>query len=142
MTEPVSLVASVLTIATAAGQIGRAISRLRHFGEVPSQVFVLKNEVTDLEVVLHQVRCALEQKIWAPNNGRASLEDILSRAKFQLAGLADALERVANTLEAGKVKIISRNPLWWKWKTLFQSFRDDIRTIKENLIVLLGASNL
>ena len=80
MADPLSLVASVIVIATAAAQISKAIARLRHFGEVPGQVYSLKNEVADLEAVLHHVQHALEQKTWAPESGQESLEDTYSRA--------------------------------------------------------------
>jgi hypothetical protein len=141
MADPLSLGASVLAIATAAVQISKAISRLRHFGEVPSQVYALKNEVTDLEVVLRQLSHALEQKPWALNTGQGPLESVLSQARSRLADLARALEQIAHTLDTGKTKITGRNALWWKWKTLFQTFQEDIRSIKTTLTVILGASN-
>jgi hypothetical protein len=141
MADPLSLVASVIAIATAAGQISKAISRLKHIGELPSQVYALKNEVSDLEVVLRQVRYALEQKTWTPDNRQESLDVILVRTKTQLTDLTKALEKVANTLAASKTKVFRRSALWWKWKTVFQTFQGDIRAIKESLIVMLGASN-
>lgn len=141
MADPLSVAASVLALATAAAQISKAISRLRHFGEVPGRVYALKNEVSDLEVVLRQVGHALEQKSLAPDNDQGSLEQILARTKGHLADLAKALERVANACAGGKAKIISKSAIWWKEKTLFQGFQENIRSVKGTLNLMLGAAN-
>lgn len=141
MADPLSVVASVIALATAAAQISKAISRLRHFGEVPGRVYALKNEISDLEGVLRQVGEALEQKSLTPDNEQGSLEQILARTKDHLAGLAKALERVANACAGGKVKIISKSAIWWKEKTLFEGFQEDIRSVKATLNLMLCAAN-
>jgi len=141
MADPLSVAASVITLATAAAQISKAISRLRHFGEVPGRVYALKNEVSDLEVVLRQVGYALEEKSLASGNEGGSVEQILARTKSHLADLAKALERVANACAGGKVKIISKTAIWWKEKTLFQGLHGDIRSVKATLNLMLGTAN-
>lgn len=84
MTDPLSVTASVLALATAAAQISKAISRLRHFGEVPGKAYALKNETSDLEAVLREVGHALEQNSLAPDNEQGSPEQILARTKGHL----------------------------------------------------------
>ncbi len=81
MAEPISLIASVFTIATAAAQISKAISRVRAFGEVPGRLYALKNEVADLEVVLHRIGNALQQRSIALDNDENSLKQVLGRTK-------------------------------------------------------------
>lgn len=141
MADPLSVVASVVALATAAAHISKGISRLRHFGEVPGRVYALKNEISDLECVLRQVGHALEQKSLAPVNEQGSLEQILARTKGHLADLAKALERVANAFAGGKCKIISKSAIWWKEKALFQGFQEEIRSVKASLNLMLGAAN-
>ena len=68
MADPLSLVASMIAIATAAAQISKAISRLRNFGEVPIRVYAIKNEVSDLEGVLRHVEHAPEQNSLASDS--------------------------------------------------------------------------
>lgn len=133
-----SVVASVIALATAAAH---GISRLQHFGEVPGRVYALKNEISDLEGVLREVGYALEQKSLAPDNEQGSLEQILVRTKGHLADLAKALERVANACAGAKFKVISKSAIWWKEKTLFQGFQEDIRSVKATLNLMLGAAN-
>lgn len=139
MADPLSPVASAIAIAVAASQICKAISRLRAFGEVPYRVYVLRNEVTDLEVVLRQVAQALQQNSSTPGLEEVSLKPILARSKGVLLQLATALERVSKACDGGK--FISRANIFLKERELFQGFQDDIRAIKSNLTVLLGASN-
>ena len=141
MADPLSVTASVIALATAAAQISKAISRLRHFGEVPGRVYILKNEVSDLEVVLRQVGQALEQHSLAVDNEHGSLEPLLLRAKGHLTDLARALERIANACAGGKVKIISKTAIWWKEKSLFEGFQKDLRSVKATLNLMLGAAN-
>ena len=63
------------------------MSRLRHFGEVPGKIYGLKNELSDLQVVLRQIGPALEQRSLAPDNTYGSLEPVLARTKGHLADL-------------------------------------------------------
>jgi hypothetical protein len=139
--DPISLAASVIALASAAAQISTAISRLRHFGEVPGKIYALKNEVSDLEVVLRHIGQALEDKSLAPDTAHGSLEQIIARTKGHLANLAKALERVANAWKGSKVKVISRSTIWLKEKELFQTFRDDIGSVKATLNLILGTAN-
>lgn len=141
MSDPLSIAAGILALAAAAAQISKAISRLRHFGEVPGRVYALKNEVSDLEAVLRQIGHALERKSLASDDEQKSLEQILARTKNNLTDLAKALERVANACAGGKVKIISQSAIWWKEKKLFQGFHEDLRTAKATLNLMLGAAN-
>jgi hypothetical protein len=139
--DPLSIITSVLTLAIAAAQIGTAISRLRHFGGVPGKIYALKNEVSDLEVVLRQIGQALEQKSLAPDNAHGSLEQVLARTKGHLTDLTKALERVANACTGSKIKAISKSTIWLREKALFQTFRDDIGSVKVTLNLILGTAN-
>lgn len=105
------------------------------------RLYALKNEVSDLEVVLHHVAHALQQNTLAPDTKLESLEDILVRTKSHLTLLAKALERVVNAWVKGNIKVISRTAIWLKEKALFQRFQNEIHATKETLNLMLGASN-
>jgi ankyrin repeat protein len=139
--DPLSIAASVFALAVAAAQISNAMSRLRHFGEVPGKIYALKNELSDLQVVLRQIGQALEQRSLAPDNAYGSLELVLARTKGHLADLTKALERVANACTGSKIKAISKSTIWLREKALFQTFRDDIGSVKATLILILGTAN-
>ncbi|GFF56429.1 hypothetical protein IFM46972_10511 [Aspergillus udagawae] len=139
--DPLSSIGSVLAIATAAAQICKAISRLRAFGEVPTRVYALRNEVTELEIVLRQIAGLLQQNGLTSDADQESLEVILKRTKDHLASLAETLKRVGHAFDGGKAKFIRRSAIWLNERELFQGLQDDIRAAKANLNILLGASN-
>lgn len=139
--DPLSIIASVAALAEAAAQISKAISRLRHYGEIPGKIYALKNEISDLEVVLHEIRDALEQKSLSPNGTHGSLEQVLARTKSRLTDLAEALERIANSFEGSKIKVFAKSAVWVKEREVFQTFRDDINSIKGTLSLMLNAAN-
>ncbi|KAG8625551.1 hypothetical protein KVT40_005952 [Elsinoe batatas] len=132
MADPISIAASVITLAAAAAQISKALSRLRAFGELPEQIHSLKNEVTDLEVVLRQIGHRFQQRIVAPAIEDAPLRKMLSRTKVQLGSLADALERVATACADGKVNLIGRS---------FKSLHGELQAIKASFNLMLSTSN-
>lgn len=139
--DPLSITAAVNAIATAAAQISKAISRLRAFGDVPTQVYAIKNEVSDLEVVLRQVGHAIEQGTLAQNTDRKSLQQTLDRAKTDLADLARALQRVADACDGSKLKAISKTLVWAREKDVFKRLHDDIRRVKATLTLVLGVTS-
>ena len=141
MADPLSVVASIIGVATAAAQIGKAISRLRHLGELPGRVYALKNEISDLEVVLRQVAHALERGFVATDDQQTSLNRLLAHAKNRLADLTKALERLSNVCDKGKIKVISKSTIWWREKVVFHGFQQDLRAVKESFILILGATN-
>ena len=79
--DPLSITTSVIALATVAAQISKAISKLRHFGEVPGRIYALKNKVSDLELVLRGISRAVEQKSLVLDNAPESLDRVLSRTK-------------------------------------------------------------
>ncbi len=141
MMDPVSIIAGVFSLASAAAQISKAISHLRHSGELPARVYALKNEVSDLEVVLRQVGHGLEQNVLTLGNEPGPLESILVRTKNRLADLGNALERAANVYSGGKFKFISKNAVLLKEKSLLENIQQDIHSAKVTLNLMLGAAN-
>jgi hypothetical protein len=140
--DPLSIATGVLAIASAAAKIGRAISYLRAFGEVPRRMYLLKNEVSDLEIVLRQLDHALRgRQTLTPDADAEALRSILVRTKGHLVSLAKVVERVANACRGGKLSPISRTTIWWKEKTTFQDLQKDIHEVRESLALILGASN-
>lgn len=137
--DPLSITTSVLALATAAHQIGTAISRLRRIGELPSRIYALKNDVSELEVVLQEVARALEHNCLSPENTQESLDQVLVRTKDHLTSLTQALEQLSKVCKGPRAKSIIKTALWAKEKETFQKFRDDIASVKATLNLMLGA---
>jgi hypothetical protein len=139
--DPLSITASVLALAEGAAQVSKLISRLRHFGELPGKIYALKNDVSDLEIVLGHVHYALEDKSLLSDNAGRSLEQMLDRTQGRLTDLTKALQRIADSCTGSKMKAIGKSTIWLREKEVFRSLRDDIGSIKATLNVMLGAAN-
>lgn len=138
--DPLSIVASTITLAEAAAQICEAISRLRHFGELPGKLYVLKTQVSELEDILRGAARDVNEGLLLADDGYEALERLLARTKSQLEDLAEALRRVANTFSGPKIIAISKSVMWIKEKETFEGFQKDIASIKLSLTVMLSAS--
>jgi hypothetical protein len=66
---------------------------------------------------------------------------VVARTKGHLADLTKALEQVANACTGSKIKAISKSTIWLREKARFQTFRDDIASVKATLILILGTAN-
>jgi len=141
--DPLSITTGVLAIASAAAQISKALSHLRAFGEVPRQLYAVKNEVSDLEVVLRQIEYALRQKTLVQDPDGDPLEQVLDRAKGLLAELATRLEHLASRIGGSETKIqfIKKSLVWIKEEKSFHRLQADIHKVKTSLTLMLGVSN-
>ncbi|KAL8792114.1 MAG: hypothetical protein Q9195_005289 [Heterodermia aff. obscurata] len=140
MADPLSLAASIITVATVAAQTSKAIAKLRVLNELPGRLQALKNEITDLEVVLHHIHSLVEERKVMPGADQTSLANLLERANLKLLELATVIDRIGKSCVGGG-KLVNRAASWWKEKPRVQALQDDIREVKGNLNILLGASN-
>lgn len=140
--DPLSITTGILAIATAAAQIPKALSRLRAFGEVPRQLYGLKNEVSDLELVLRQANYASKQRTLLHDPDADSLGVLLDRAKVHLADLVTRLERLAPTVGGSKtgIRAIKKSVIWLREEKSFQRLQLDINQVKTSLSLMLGVS--
>lgn len=53
--------------------------------------------------------------------------------------LAMVLASIAEACVGGKAKMVNRAAVWWREKSHLQALRDDIRTMKGTLNLMLGA---
>jgi hypothetical protein len=138
MADPLSLTISVIALIGAAHKISSAISFLRKIEHVPARVYVLKNEVTDLEVVLKQATGAIQQNNLDGQDEafKATLGDI----KKKLAEVSSTIERIGNALERNKSRFIKRNAISAKEMANLETLLIDVRALKESLGLMLGFS--
>ena len=138
MTDPLSVTVSVITLIGAAHKISSAISYLRKIVHVPARVYVLKNEVTDLEVVLKQAAGAIQQNNLDGQD--EAFKATLGDAKKKLAEVSSTIERIGNALERNKSKFIKRNAISAKEMANLETLLIDIRALKESFGLMLGLS--
>lgn len=138
--DPLSVAASVIAIATLAGQIGTAFAELRRDCiELPGRLHALSNEVADIEFVLHQVAAVLQERNCLSDNDKGSIPVLLQQTDGKLTEVKSILDHLAGTCT--RKRVLLRASVWRKWYPRIQTLQADIRTIKCSLNVLLGASN-
>lgn len=142
--DPLSVTASVLAIVTAAEKVSKVISALRQdWVSFPGRLHALHNEVDDLESILRQVARCLEARKTrlALQSAEGGLLSTLWRGKEKLDELQDVLDRLLPSSAAGKRDTLSRVIVWRKEQSRVSALQEDIKGVKANLNVLLGASN-
>jgi hypothetical protein len=139
MADPLSLTVSVVALIGVAHKISSAISFLRRIEHVPARVYVLKNEVTDLEVVLRQAAGAIQQNNFDGQDKAfmATLGDV----KKKLADISSTIERIGIALERNRSRFIKRSAISAKEMTNLDGLLHDIRALKQSLGLMLGFSN-
>jgi hypothetical protein len=138
MTDPLSLTVSVIGLIGAAHKISSAISYLRKIEHVPARVYVLKNEVTDLEVVLKQAAGTIQQNNLDGQDEafKATLGDV----KKKLAEVSSTIERIGDALERNKSRFVKRNAISAKEMSNLETLLIDVRALRESLGLMLGFS--
>ncbi|KAL9080470.1 MAG: hypothetical protein Q9157_000784 [Trypethelium eluteriae] len=141
--DPLSLTASIIAVATLAGQTCQGFIKLRGLHKsVPGRVHALHNEVVDLKVVLHQLADVTRDRevLLSSTPERADIEHLLKRAESKLTELDAVNSRLVKACIETKIPIF-RGPRWQKEQAKIQTLQDEIKSVKSSLNVILGASN-
>jgi hypothetical protein len=143
--DPLSIISGVIAVATTAAQVSSTLSDLRRLcKQLPGRLHALNNEVSDIEVVLYQVAKVVEERscslIPTTETDRDTIPQILKKAETKLTELKEIIDRISSATTRGSVTLF-RAGLWRKEQPKLQALQEDIKAIKSNLNVILGASN-
>jgi len=100
--NPLSITASVITVASLAASTGRAFSDLRALCKtLPGRLHALSNEVTDIELILYQVASVLEKRASDPvlQDQQADIPQLLKQAQAKLDQLRAIVRRLTEICE-------------------------------------------
>ncbi len=104
--DPLSLAASVITVATVATQPWNAFLKLRGLHKaIPGRLHALNNEVVDIELVLHQVAVVIRKRegLHAREREQGDLEHLLVQAQTRLGELRAIVDRLYESCVKGEV---------------------------------------
>ncbi|CAG8018580.1 unnamed protein product [Penicillium salamii] len=139
--DPLSVSASAIAIATLAAQTCNALSDLRSLCQaLPGRLHAVNNEVADLNLVLFQVSLLIEDRASLPESKVSAIPHLLRQADKKLAEIKDIVCQLAVACRVSRIPIF-RAHAWQKEQGRLQSLQEDIRTVKANLNIILGASN-
>ncbi|KAI4184709.1 MAG: hypothetical protein L6R41_004570, partial [Letrouitia leprolyta] len=142
--DPVSVAASVLTLLGAAATAGRALERLSTLKHAPDNLVALVNEVSDLRVVLHNVRDAVQERV-KTSQECGNLAYVVHRASVKMSELNRLiygnLVKTGGTgcnslAEEDTVKASRRAFLRHSGK--IKALKDDLQELKMSLLVAMG----
>ena len=141
--DPLSITASVIGIVAAAASTGRAFEELRRLCKtLPGRLHALSNEVSDIELVLHQVASVVEKRTGDPavKEQEQCIRHLLDQAGSKLHELRTIVETFTNLAKTTKIPFFQAYA-WRKNQPRLQMLQEDIKTVKCSLNIILGASN-
>lgn len=141
--DPLSIAASIVSIATLAGQTGAAFYRLRETcNALPGRLLALANEIADLEAVLREVAHVTRDRSRSRHilDQSSYISQLLTQATSRLTELKDFVENLDKACAQAKIPLVKARA-WQKAQSKLLRLQEDIKTIKSSLNVLLGASN-
>jgi TolA-binding protein len=140
--DPFSIVASAVTVATVAASTCRAFADLRALCKsLPGRLHALNNEVADIEVVLIQVATVFDERAYSiPEKHQQAIPRLLDQANDKLNQLQSTIEQLTKLYASTKIVVLQAHT-WRREQPKLRALQEDIKTIKCNLNILLGASN-
>ncbi|KAF2149926.1 hypothetical protein K461DRAFT_245163 [Myriangium duriaei CBS 260.36] len=139
--DPLSIGTGVIAIATLAAQVSSAFAKLRTLcRELPGRLYALNNEVADLECILGQLGLLIQTRQIHLGDNCYALPRILRQARDRLEELQVVIEKLTSAYRIAKVKL-SAAGTWRKLHPKLQTIQDDLKGIKSNMNLILGASN-
>ncbi|KAK5691678.1 hypothetical protein LTR17_025645 [Elasticomyces elasticus] len=142
--DPLSLTASIIAVLQLCGTTIKAFQVLREINHtLPGRLDALQEEVTDLGDVLQDVAEVQEERaaqLLAARDHIAHLPALLQHATGKLLGLQRMLQSLSKASTASRIGLLQANS-WRKNHGRLKALQDDIKGIKTNLNLLLGASH-
>jgi len=140
--DPLSITASAITVAALANSTCRAFKELRALCKtLPGRLHALSNEATDIKVVLTQVADVFKERAsFVGSEQQQTILQLLERAEVKLDELHEIIQALISACHNSKFVLLQAHA-WRKEQPKLRVLQEDIRTIKCNLNVALGASN-
>lgn len=140
--DPLSIAASAITVAALAASTCRAFAHLRSLCKSwPGRLHALDNEVADIELVLVQVATVFNQRTNSiPEKQQQAIPRLLEQANVKLSELQSTIKELATLCDRAKIAVLQAHA-WRKEQPKLRALQDDIKTVKCNLNIVLGASN-
>ncbi|KAL8730166.1 MAG: hypothetical protein Q9166_004249 [cf. Caloplaca sp. 2 TL-2023] len=141
--DPLSVTASVIAVLALAKSTTRAFQDLRSLCKtLPGRLHALSNEVADTALVLNQVASVFQLRRNDPvlRNHALNIPGLMNSAASKFDELRSLILRLVHSCRSTRVPLLGAYA-WRKDQPRLQALQEDIKNIKCNLNVMLGASN-
>lgn len=138
--DPLSLTASIITVAAVAAKTCAAFKALRDICNVlPGRLDALNNEVVDFEAVCRQIVDTLDRRQSAKLDAQtdSSIRQLIVEASQTLHELQHLLGGVITTSKRSKLHAANA---WRKEQSRLEQLQNKIKTVKSSLNFWIGAS--
>ena len=144
MADPLSITASIIAVVGAAEGVGKTIKKIRNFREAPNELLFLINEISDLRIVLGDIKGNLIQNassIHLQEEQSEHLSTLLNRAKEQLLQLDELVQYrlVRSDSTSQQVKISRRE--WARSTCTVKKYQKSLRNARLNIIAYMTVIN-
>ena len=140
--DPLSIAASVVTVATLAASTCRTFSELRSFcRSLPGHLDELNNEVADTKFGLTQLATVFSTRTSLIEEAEQQVTlELLSQASVALSQLQDILKRFTGLRDRSKSVLIQAHA-WRKEQSNLERLQAELKRVKRRLKIMLEASN-
>ena len=125
--DPISITASIIGIVAAAASTARAFEDLRRLCKtLPGRLHALSNEVSDIELVLHQVASVVQKRASDPTLGEQErhMKHLLDQAASKLRELRTLVQAFTDIAKTTKVPFF-QTYAWRKNQPRLQVLQED-----------------
>ena len=138
MSDPLSVIASVVTLLDTGAKSASHLRRLiHHFRHADDELIALSNEVNDLRVVLTEVEFASQDTTFLPRTQLlAALSTQLSKAETKLVELEALVQSISQPLLSGALE--ANKIAWLSKKTTAKRLQVDLRDVRLKIFTLLS----
>ena len=121
----------------------KTLAKIKNVRNAPEELLALINEVSDLQIVLGDIRSYTQTTIISPTLQDAfqHLSVLINRAKDKLLQLDELVQYRLTKPDSAidRIKVSRRE--WTRAKTTIDNFRQSLRDIKLNIIAQMGVIN-
>ena len=144
MSDPLSIIASVITVIGAAEGVSKMLSRLRRIKNAPNEILALINEVSDLTLILGDVeRCFTDEgrRPRLSQDHLRTLSTAINRARDKLLELDKLIQyRLVKPDSVPDNLKVSRYE-WASAKPTIERFRQSLRDTRLNIVTVMVMLN-
>lgn len=138
MADPLSISASIIAVLGAGVSVSKALNTvIQGYREAPAAITALSNEVSDLVLVLQEVRSRVENLADGLN-----LTVAIRKADAKLGELRSFVESLGVLMVGTGTKNRFHKARWVARKKTARVLKQDLKDLKSDIILLLGARNL
>lgn len=138
--DPLSIVASTITIASVAAALVKSLEKLIRLRGASSELLSLMNDVTDLNAVLQEFGTCVKDDQKRLTLSLDYQADLLQRGKNTLLELDSIVHYELIKPGPGEIRVSHKN--WLRKCSSIKRLQEDIKDIKINLLLVSGSITL